>query len=365
MRRSSMASDERLVALDRRLRLDAGRCGISVSWESWAPARRWGNCVPDWLDFIKSIPGLAKAITDLIGDISHLGSSAAKLGSAKIDRPRRAIEDQTNRDTAATKAMTESEVAITRALSDATVDYIKANAIEIGERALSNGVHRLIKQQRNRELVVIETIENLQLDPPKSVPSDPPSDDWLNLFGRYAENASSDKMRQHWAHLLEGEIRRPGSFSFITLHLASVLDERLAKTIEQFRPWIFEERNIPLINPISEGERYSELITLAAIGFLDMGNHAIHIDESQDCTDIRIKFDAGTLVVPPGPPAVQIGNVSLPKLRVTIPTAIITPAGLELLSVLPKIQQNADLPRFIFAFLQREGFVGITFTANG
>ena len=34
-----------------------------------------------WLQFIKTIPGLAKAITELIGDVSRVGSSVAKLAS--------------------------------------------------------------------------------------------------------------------------------------------------------------------------------------------------------------------------------------------------------------------------------------------
>jgi hypothetical protein len=319
--------------------------------------------VSDLLAFIKSIPGLGKAITELIGDISRLGSSVAKLGSAKIDQPRRAIEDQIDHDSAVARTATEGEVAITKAISDASISYIKANAIEVGERALAHGVHRLILQQRNREMVVIEAIENLQLDPPNEAQSEIPSDDWLNLFGRYAENASSDKMRKHWAHILEGEIRKPGSFSFITLHLASVLDERLAKTIEHFRPWIFEQRNIPLIDPISEGVQYSELITLAAIGFLNMANHAIHIDESEEESDnnIKIEFDAGTILVPFTPRAHLQTH---PKLRITIPCVIVTPAGMELLSALPKVRQNADLPGAIIEYLRRDGFLNISFVTK-
>jgi hypothetical protein len=35
----------------------------------------------NWLSLIKSIPGLAKAIAELVGDVSHLGSAAARLGA--------------------------------------------------------------------------------------------------------------------------------------------------------------------------------------------------------------------------------------------------------------------------------------------
>jgi hypothetical protein len=224
-----------------------------------------------WLDLIKAIPGLAKAAAELIGDVSRVGSSAAKLASAKIDEPRRAIEDRTKQNAAIAQAVTESKVAIVQAVAKASVEYIESNSHHIGERALAYGVERLIREQNNREAVVTKTIELIGENPLPEIPQEVPSDDWLNLFGRYAENATSEKLREHWASILSGEIRKPGTFSFATLHLASILDERLARTIEVIRPWILEKEHIAIVGPFRKGEFYNALLVLAGIGFVHLG----------------------------------------------------------------------------------------------
>src|SRR4051794_31004955 len=84
------------------------------------------------------------------GELGHLGTSGAKLGTAKIDQRRQAVENQTDRDAEMSKVGTKSDVAITKAISAASIKYIEANAQQIGERALSHGIKRMIKEQDNR-----------------------------------------------------------------------------------------------------------------------------------------------------------------------------------------------------------------------
>ena len=313
----------------------------------------------DWLALIKSIPGLAKAVADLIGDVSRLGSAGAKLGISKIDSARQAIEDQTAKASALTKAQVENETAIARAITDAAVKYIGAHGGQIAERALSRGLHQLMKEQHNREMVVVKTIEHLEHEPPEKVLEETPSDDWLNLFGRYAETASSEKLREHWASILAGEIRKPGSFSFITLHLASVLDERLAKTIEEIRPWIIDNQMIPLIGPMSEGSRYSDLLTLAGIGFLSMGPHANSLASSEEAgKPIEIEFQHATLLVPPRKQT-KFLKTTLPSRGISLPAAIITQAGFELLNALPPVPETDELPTALAEYLRKDGFEDI------
>jgi len=77
----------------------------------------------DWLTLVKAIPGLAKAIAELIGDVSHLASAGAKVGTAKLGQVRQA-EDQTSRNSSISKAQTESEIEIAKAITKATVQHI-------------------------------------------------------------------------------------------------------------------------------------------------------------------------------------------------------------------------------------------------
>jgi hypothetical protein len=316
-----------------------------------------------WLEFVKAIPGLGKAVTELIGDVSRVGSSAAKLASAKIDEPRSAVEDRTIQSAAIGRAVTDSKVAIIQAVTKASVEYIDSNARQIGERALAHGVERLIRDHNNREAVVMKTIEHMSENPPPEITQEVPSDDWLNLFGRYAENATSEKMREHWAQMLSGEIRKPGSFSFATLHLASILDEQLAQTIELVRPWIIEKEHIPLVGPFRKGDLYSALLVLASIGFLHLGDHAMFVEDSDNPdSPSRFETDKAVVIIPKTPPAtIKLGgNPIIFKNEPSLPAASITRSGLELLSVLPPVEQAAELPEAIKAYFEEQGWKDAT-----
>lgn len=314
-----------------------------------------------WLDLIKAIPGLGTAIANLVGDVSQVGSSAAKLASTRIDEARRRIVDRTNESSAVSAALADSKVAMIRAVRDASVEYIEANAAAIGERAFDHGIERLIREQRNREAVVLRTIEDLSATPPREIPTETPSEDWLNLFGRYAENASSTKMREHWAQILSGEIRKPGSFSFATLLLASILDERLANSIEAVRPWILGDQHIPLIGQFRRGDGYATMLELAGIGFLHLGDHAVYVDAQPNAGHVRFETRGGTVIVPnPKNRLFVSGEPIVLDHDPSIPSAFISRSGLELLSALPDVAQAAELAEAIKTYFEEAGWKGVT-----
>lgn len=57
-------------------------------------------------------------------------------------------------------------------------------------------------------------------------------DDWLASFGNYAEQATSEQMRQLFGRILAGEIKRPGAFSRTTLRVAAELEHETARDFE-------------------------------------------------------------------------------------------------------------------------------------
>jgi Protein of unknown function (DUF2806) len=236
-------------------------------------------------------------------------------------------------------------------MTAAAVEYIEANSLAIGERALQHGVQRIVKQQFNRETVVLKTLENLHRDPPHEAPTEVPSD-WLNLFGSYAERASSEKLREHWSAILEGEIRKPGAFSFATLQLASILDERLASTIEGMRPWILESC-IPLIGELAEDAQYKNVLSLTGIGFVVLTGASLVFapDENEDV--ISIALDAGTI---------YINNTRRIKpFQFGFQAAMLTRAGEELLAALAPAGQSPKLAISIMEHLATEGYKEVTF----
>jgi hypothetical protein len=112
------------------------------------------------------------------------------------------------------------------------------------------------------------------------------------------------------------------------------------------------------------GARYNDLVTLAAIGFVSIANHSTYFEPSEDRNQpIEIELETGTIFVPiPPKTKIKVGNIELPsKDGVHISAAIITPAGIELLSALSPVRQDRDLPRLLMAYLEEEGFKEVHF----
>jgi hypothetical protein len=137
-----------------------------------------------------------------------------------------------------TRAETKGKIANQRLIHD----YIEERAI-----------HRLnadaIRKQQNLEAVWQET-QNLLLTAPADEPvlskgsnttaepidsnkDDSGFEDWLNIFGSYAERANSETMRQIWGKVLSGEVRKRGSFSPSALRVVSELDSSIAQRFQE------------------------------------------------------------------------------------------------------------------------------------
>lgn len=59
-------------------------------------------------------------------------------------------------------------------------------------------------------------------------------DDWLNVFERYAEDASSERMQKLWGRVLAGEIRTPGKYGMRTLRFLSEFSQADALSFSAF-----------------------------------------------------------------------------------------------------------------------------------
>lgn len=101
---------------------------------------------------------------------------------------------------------------------------------QFADRALDNLVRKSYRQLDNKEAVSAAMLEDLRDIPAEQEPnettsskSEPPpiDDDWLNVFERYAEDASTDRMQKLWGRVLAGEIRKPGRYGMRTLRFLS------------------------------------------------------------------------------------------------------------------------------------------------
>jgi hypothetical protein len=286
----------------------------------------------DWADLLRVFPGAAKAVAELVQETGRAATAFVSIATARARQIEQGINDET---TARTK--------IVNALADAGVSRISDKKEELGQRAIEHFAQKVVQQQVNRESVTLLALERLASDPPPEPPKEVPADDWLNLFGSFAERASSQKMREHWAQILSGEIRKPGSFSFVTLQLSSVLDQRLASIIEKTCGWIVDRRFVPMIVTDHGGPTYQELLTLDGIGFLSLGTG-------------RQFFTAGPqghIEVPLKDRSIWfVGRADHP---VTIDAASLTLAGTELLNVI-SYESNPELVTLLTNLFRRERF---------
>lgn len=107
---------------------------------------------------------------------------------------------------------------------------------KIVDRTMWNLLGEGLRKQINREAVIQEAIDNIKSENNAADYSESSDvqDDWMNVFARYADDASSKKMRELWGRVLSREVRNSGSFSLRTLRFLAELDTRTATYFEKF-----------------------------------------------------------------------------------------------------------------------------------
>lgn len=155
-----------------------------------------------------------------------------RLVGAAVDVPASRMEAYASR--------VRSQTRLESATYDAAVEKVEA-ATDIGAdagRLVDEVVASQFQAIANKRHVTDRTVEYLSSsDPDSEMESETDTEelepDWLNYFGGYAEKATSEKVRDLWARVLAGEIRRPRSFSLATLRLLAELDQQTASWFQE------------------------------------------------------------------------------------------------------------------------------------
>ena len=247
------------------------------------------------------------------------------LGSL-IDIPASQLESVANR----VRARSRQEVSLIDTEGAVTRDILE-NDKDISRLVGENYIQKQMGLVANKASVVRKSIEYLaSADSNDSETGDRASqdarldDDWLNHFERYAEQASTERMRDLWARVLAGEIRKPQSFSLVTLRFMSELDKDIAALFESetehrmTEGFILKPDNAELV-----GERLLNLHFLEEVGLL----HNVS-------TGFRLPMkarDDGTYYLRQGKFVLRVGienEIGLSLIR-------ITRIGREIVNVLP------------------------------
>lgn len=204
---------------------------------------------------IRRIPSALKqhVVDRAVNAVNHLVGAYA---------PRILADSQSARDERNARSTIIAEVA-KEAAKQAAADP------EVAARMLNRLFGEEIKAQVNREAVAAKAIEHLKgetIEKDDDDTSKPIDDDWLNLFSKFAERATSESLQDIWARILAGEIRKPGAFSPVTLQFISIVDAPTAAIINKVLPWAVDQDWIPNF-AIGKGLEFSDLIFLEEIGF--------------------------------------------------------------------------------------------------
>lgn len=197
--------------------------------------------------------------------ISRLIAGVIEIPAAYLDSFSQSLKDKT-----AARTMVNNEVA-------AAAAKLAASDTNIVARAAHNLLAKEYRHQKNKEEIARKAIEILQESEDQSENSDTTQsadnvkranvdDDWLNVFERYAQDASSERVQELWARILAGEIRQPSTFSLKTLRFVSELDKFTAELFEQQVPLICAESIFLESNFV--GKPFSDLMHLQDAGLI-------------------------------------------------------------------------------------------------
>lgn len=161
-----------------------------------------------------------------------------------------------------------SQIAIERALTDRAT-------ILIGQGEYDNKAREKISNSLSNDDLRLENKTNVLLLTAKKMKGEENihaegevDDDWLNVFEQYAENASSERLREMWARVLSKESISPGNISLRTLRFLSEASKIDGDYFEEFAAKTFGGFAIRDVWMKCADQAFSKLMHLGDIGLI-------------------------------------------------------------------------------------------------
>jgi hypothetical protein len=273
-------------------------------------------------------PGVVKAIDRLIAASVDIPVAWLHQKKAQID------------------AKTESYKLVETTVSKAAASLAGGDP-EVVERAMNTLVRKEYRKQINREATVAAMLSDLQdqtddepTDEGTSVPVNELDDDWLNVFERYAEDASSERLQGLWGRVLAGEIRRPGRFSTRTLRFLSEVSQADALLFETFAQSAFGDCAPKKLVAPEEVKDIRNLVSLEASGLIQ-GSSGFGLTKSHyfDSQGVALIGEGRTIILLRGKPCTSI----------SYGVVVLTPLGQEIIGLLSGRSVRDTAKKFAFA----------------
>lgn len=243
-----------------------------------------------------------------------------------------------------------------RARVSQAVAELAARSVAENPQLFQREVDRLLKQHSARqdrvEATFLKALPYLtDASETESANPEPPSDDWLNRWSRYAEDASSDKLQDAFARILAGEIIRKGSFSIGTLRTVSEMTMETAANFQQLWSETIGDYAVKYPLVYGRGTGWQRLLNLREAGLASFSDAAIHRPSTGSDW--------------------QFGGDSLPFLAVVfdpatyseVPIINLTQIGRELGTILPPPDLETNLRCFAADCPDKRGWKSATLVA--
>ena len=280
------------------------------------------------------MPDANETLPDIAHAITHIGHALVpsslkalnRLVGALADIPAAYAEGISERVRSKTRAQSAVDDAISKAAA-----LLAAGDDETVNRALDVLVRKEYRKQVNRQAVAKALLEDLRTDPDQSgASSEAPQtdiieDDWLNVFERYAEDASTERMQKLWGRVLAGEVRKPGRFSMRTLRFLSEFSQADALLFADFCSSTFAGLAPRSLVVGSDVQDIRWLLNLETAGLISGASAGLQR---------TIQFDSqGVSFLVEGDLALQFRGA--PETPFATHCLVLTPLGQELISLLP------------------------------
>ncbi|WP_122002787.1 DUF2806 domain-containing protein [Brucella intermedia] len=221
----------------------------------------------------------ASAKSRALSGIDRLVGSSVDFFSAQIE----ALTEKR-------REKTQGEVAIIRKAAEFGIQEMHTDH-DFAKRAFETHYKGILREQENREAVVVNALEDLRSDPMSedamSAGPEELSEEFLGRFEEYAKSASTEELRERWGKILSGEIRKPGTFSRKVLRAIDELEPNIAALFEEVSKFCIQGA---MFRSIARDLAYTERVDLFTAGLIT------GVDENQVRYFFEVSLNDGTIV---------------------------------------------------------------------
>jgi len=242
------------------------------------------------------------------------------------------------------RAKTATDTKFIEALGEKRLEMLHSNpefAAQVIEQTFKIGIRR----EENKAAVVTAALEDLRERPPteeqNANPQEELSEEFTTRFERYAEDASTEQLREKWGRVLASEIRNPGS---MIPRAMRIIDELTPETAALFERLYAYGAGDLIVRHLAGELSFADRQNLVSSELIDPPTGQVQLSiEGSEGGDIPIwmvgmgtwavsiprSFDASSLGHDPKAALVQHEG------KPVIPIYSLTPAGTAIASILP------------------------------